>query len=292
VLLERLFEAWSPSPAAGVPRQAAEEDGGATGAGGSGRGLGWSPEPALLQRDFSEMTPDELSAVARVVEMLGRRSPTRHSRRTAAASSRRGTVDLPRTLRTALRNGGEPLELCRRRTVQRPRRLVFVCDVSGSMTPYARMLLHFVHGAVSAARDVEAFTFGTELSRATTHLRRADAVPAIEAALAEGGGAGGGTRTGASLAQLNRACGRYLGRGADVLIMSDGWDRGDPDLLARELARVRSCAARIIWLNPLKGHEGYRPLTVGMQAALPHIDELLAVNSVAAITAMTEVLTA
>ena len=161
----------------------------------------------------------------------------------------------------------------------RPRRLVLVCDVSGSMTPYARMLLQYLQAAVAAHRRVEAFAFGTRLTRITRELAERDPDRALERAAAAVEDWSGGTRIGEALAMLNREHGRRLGRGAVVVLLSDGWDRGEPELLAAEMARLRRSAHRVIWLNPLKAHPGYEPLARGMAAALPHADHFLAGSS-------------
>jgi uncharacterized protein with von Willebrand factor type A (vWA) domain len=160
---------------------------------------------------------------------------------------------------------------------------VLVCDVSGSMEPYARMLLSYMQACVSARRRVEAFAFGTRLTRVTRELRARDP----DAALASAAGAvadwSGGTRIGDSLATLNREHGGRVGRGALVVLLSDGWDRGEPEVLAAEMRRLRRCAHRVVWLNPLKAGPDYEPLTRGMVAALPHVDRFLAGNSLASL---------
>jgi uncharacterized protein with von Willebrand factor type A (vWA) domain len=170
--------------------------------------------------------------------------------------------------------------------VQRPRPLVLVIDVSGSMAPYARMLLQYVQAAVAARRRVEAFAFGTRLTRITGELKGRDPDRALTRATAAVVDMGGGTRIGDALAQLNREYGRRVGRGAVVVLLSDGWDRGDPDVLAEEMARLHRTAHRLVWLNPLAADPRYEPLTRGMQAALPHTDHLLAGNSIASLQAL------
>ncbi len=165
----------------------------------------------------------------------------------------------------------------------RPRPLVLVCDVSGSMTPYARMLLQYMHAAVTARQRVEAFAFGTRLTRITHELAGRDHDRALDRAAASVSDFSGGTRIGAALAELNRIHGRRLGRGAVVVILSDGWDRGEPELLGAEMARLRRSAHRLVWLNPLAAHPDYEPLTRGMRAAVPHTDQLLAGNSLASL---------
>ena len=184
-------------------------------------------------------------------------------------------------MRSSLRTGGDPFERHWREPGQRLRQLVLVCDVSGSMEPYARMLLAYMQACVAARRRVEAFVFGTRLTRVTAELRGRDP----DAALARAAGAvqdwSGGTRIGDALATLNREHGRRIGRGAVVVLLSDGCDGGDPGQLARELARLARRAHRLIWLNPLEAHPDYSPRTRGMQAALPFVDEFMAGNSLA-----------
>ena len=170
-----------------------------------------------------------------------------------------------------------------RAPTRRSRPLVLVCDVSGSMTPYARMLLQYLHASVAARRRVEAFAFGTRLTRITNELSGRDLDRALERATAALSDYAGGTRIGTALAELNRVHGRRLGRGAVAVILSDGWDRGDPAVLDAEMARLRRSAHRLVWLNPLAAHPDFEPLTRGMRAAIPHTDELLAGNSLASL---------
>ena len=167
---------------------------------------------------------------------------------------------------------------------------MLVCDVSGSMEPYARMLLQYMQACVAARRRVEAFVFGTRLTRVTAELAGRDPDRALDRAAAAAGDWSGGTRIGEALAALNREHGRRLGRGAIVVLLSDGWDRGDPEQLAAEMARLQRCAHQLVWLNPLKAHPEYEPLTLGMQAALPHVDHFLAGNSLASLAELAELM--
>jgi uncharacterized protein with von Willebrand factor type A (vWA) domain len=241
----------------------------------------WSDVELLRDKDFALYSADERRRARRVMRRLAASAPQRTSHRTRRAR-RRGTPphaarpDLRRTLRASLRSDGDPIERHWRTPAPRPRRLVLVCDVSGSMAPYSRMLLQYVQAAVAAHRRVEAFAFGTRLTRITRELATRDPDRAIERAAAAVQDWSGGTRIGEALAVLNREHGRRLGRGAVVVVLSDGWDRGDPEVLAAEMARLRRCAHRVIWLNPLKAHPGYEPLARGMAAALPHADHFLA----------------
>jgi uncharacterized protein len=165
-----------------------------------------------------------------------------------------------------------------------------VCDVSGSMEPYARMLLQYMQACVAARRRVEAFVFGTRLTRVTGELQGRDPDRALARAAGAASDWSGGTRIGDALAALNRDHGRRLGRGSIVVLLSDGWDRGDPEQLSREIGRLRRCAHRLVWLNPLKAHPDYEPLTRGMQAALPHVDRFIAGNSLASLEQLAELM--
>jgi uncharacterized protein with von Willebrand factor type A (vWA) domain len=189
-----------------------------------------------------------------------------------------------------LRTFGEPFARPARGRTRRPRALVLVVDVSGSMAPYARVLLTYAQAAVAARPRVEAFALGTRLTRITLQLRGADQDRALRRALAAVEDYAGGTRIGEALATLNREHGRRLGRGADVVILSDGWDRGEPELLAAEMARLRRSAHRVIWLNPLKATPGYAPLARGMAAALPHTDRFLPGHSLRSLEDLADLL--
>jgi uncharacterized protein with von Willebrand factor type A (vWA) domain len=231
-----------------------------------------SPVESLRRKDFAGCSPEELAQIARMMARLRVRAPRRRTRRRRPA--RAGDPDLRRTLRRAMRTGGEPIERAwRRRRVQR-RRLLLVLDVSGSMSTYSRSLALFAHASLRAGPgDWEAFAFGTRLTRMTRALSVADADAAIAAAAAEVSDWDGGTRIGASLKRLLDEHGRTRAvRGATCVILSDGLDVGDPALLGEQMARLARLAHRVVWLNPLKGHDAYEPLARGMAAALPHID--------------------
>jgi uncharacterized protein with von Willebrand factor type A (vWA) domain len=250
----------------------------------------WSAQELLATKDFAAYTEAERAAARAVLERLARRGATRFSRRTRPTRRRREVHDLRASIRASLRHGGELIERRWRAPAPRLRPLVLVVDVSGSMAPYARMLLQYVHTAVVARRRVEAFALGTRLTRITRELAGRDADRALGRATEAVVDLGGGTRIGEALATLNRVHGRRLGRGAVVVILSDGWDRGDPELLAAEMARLRRSAYRLVWLNPLAADPGYEPLTRGMQAALPHTDHLLAGNSLASLEALADLM--
>lgn len=251
----------------------------------------WSDVELLRGKDFAAYTEAERAAARRLLRELAVRGPRRRSRRTRPSRRRRGVrPDLRRTVRSSLRWFGEPLERHWRAPATRPRPLVLVCDVSGSMEPYARMLLQYLQACVAARAQVEAFVFGTRLTRVTRELRGRDPDRALARAARAVADWSGGTRIGSALAQLNREHGRQLGRGAVVVLLSDGWDRGDPDELAAEMARLRRSSHALIWLNPLKAAPGYEPLTRGMVAALPYVDHLLAGNSIRSLQELADLL--
>ncbi|MGA2925231.1 MAG: VWA domain-containing protein [Solirubrobacteraceae bacterium] len=252
----------------------------------------WSEVELLRHKDFAHYTDAELALARALIARLARRTPMRHSRRLRPATRRSHEPDLRRVVRSSLRTVGEPVQRHWRAPTKRPRPLVLVCDVSGSMSPYARMLLQYVHACIAARRRVEAFAFGTRLTRITNELGGRDHERALQRAAAAVTDFAGGTRIGAALAQLNRAHGRRLGRGAVVVILSDGWDRGEPALLGAEMARLRRSAHQLVWCNPLAAHPDYEPLTRGMRAAVPHTDELLAGNSLASLEQLAVILEA
>jgi uncharacterized protein with von Willebrand factor type A (vWA) domain len=196
------------------------------------------------------------------------------------------TLDLRRTVRLNLRTGGELLVRAWKRRKTKPRPLVILCDISGSMEHYSRMLLHFIH-AISSGFDfdrVEAFLFSTRLTRITRQLAHRDVDDALDAVEAQVPDWGGGTRIGDALHRFNYYWARrVLGRGAVVLIISDGWDRGEPRALAAEMERLQKSCHRLIWLNPLIGSEGYQPVTQGLRSALPYVDDFLSVRNLASL---------
>ena len=250
----------------------------------------WSAIEVLVHKDFARYTEAENALARDLIARLARRHPMRLSRRTQLSRRRGHAPDLRATVQASLRTGGEPLARRWRAPTERPRQLVLVCDVSGSMTPYARMLLQYMQASVAARRRVEAFAFGTRLTRITQELQGRDPDAALARATDAVTDFSGGTRIGAALAVLNRVHGRRLGRGAVVVVLSDGWDRGEPEQLREEMARLRRAAYRVIWLNPLAAHPDYEPLTRGMQAAVPHTDRLLAGNSIASLQELAEIL--
>jgi uncharacterized protein len=273
-------------PRAGVPRRGEEAS-----------GLERAPVPAayseqelLHEKDFAEYTDAERAAARRLLARIAARSPRRLSRRTRPTRRRREVHDLRATVRASLRHGGELVERRYREPGERPRRVVLVCDVSGSMAPYARMLLQYLQASVAAHSRVEAFVFGTRLTRVTRELDGRDPDRALRRAAERVTDWSGGTRIGDSVARLNREHCRRIGRGAVVVILSDGWDRGDPDELAAEMARLRRTAHRTVWLNPLAADPRYEPLTRGMRCALPHVDHLLPGNSLASLESLADLM--
>ena len=194
-------------------------------------------------------------------------------------------LDVRRTLRDSAQYGGELMHLRTRRRKEKPRRLVVVCDVSGSMERYTRMLLHFIHSLYGGLESrVEAFLFATRLTRITKQLGQRDIDQAVSEVAKTVPDWSGGTRIGAALREFNfRWARRTLGWGSIVLIVSDGWDRGEPETLSEEMARLQRSCRRLIWLNPLAGAEDYEPLTQGMRAAAPYVDDLLPVHNLAAL---------
>jgi uncharacterized protein len=250
----------------------------------------WSEVELLRHKDFAAYNEAELALAHELIVQLARRGPTRLSRRARPVRRRGHQPDLRRILRASLRTAGDPVHRHWRGPSRRPRPVVLVCDVSGSMSAYARMLLQYLQASVAARRRVEAFAFGTRLTRITNELAGRDPDRALQRATEAVTDFAGGTRIGSALAELNRAHGRRVGRGAVVIILSDGWDRGDPELLATEMGRLRRSAHRLVWLDPLAAHPDFEPLTRGMRAAVPHADELLAGNSLASLEELAVIL--
>jgi uncharacterized protein len=251
----------------------------------------WSPAEVLRTRDFAACTPAELDEARRLIADLRVVGARRRSRRHRPTRRDRGRPDLRRTVRRALQRGGEPVTRAFRAPTERPRRIVLLCDVSGSMEPYARELLRFAHTAVVGGARVEAFALGTRLTRLTRELSSRDPDLALAAAAERVTDWSGGTRLGAGLRTFNDRWGVHgLARGATVVILSDGWDRGEPELLAAEMARLGRVAHRVVWVNPLKATPDYAPLARGMAAALPYVDDFVTGHSVAALDDLVTVL--
>lgn len=236
----------------------------------------------LRHKDYADLSNAERSELNRLFELLGPISAMRRTRR--FGPSRHGVTDPRRSIRRAIRNDGELIELAKRDRRRRPRRLVILADISGSMAPYADPILRFAHAAIRRnPAYTEAFTLGTRLTRVTRELRLRDPEKALRAAGNAIPDWSGGTQLGEMLrAFLDRWGQRGTARRAIVVIFSDGWERGDPTLLGEQMARLHRLAHEVIWANPHKGHEGYEPLTRGISAALPHIDHFVAGHSFAA----------
>ncbi|WP_369134976.1 VWA domain-containing protein [Modestobacter sp. I12A-02662] len=250
-----------------------------------------SGEEVLRHRDVADLTPAEREHLRRLFALLAPAAPMRTSRRRTPSPA--GPVHQARTVRRALRDGGEVTRLLHHRARPRPRRVVLLIDVSGSMSPYADALLRFAHAAVRARpASTEVFTLGTRLTRVTRELRLRDP----DRALAASGSAipdwSGGTRIGEALkAFLDRWGQRGTARGAVVVLCSDGWERGGAELLGEQMTRLHRLAHAVVWVNPHKGRVGYEPLTAGMVAALPSVDHFVAGHSLAAFEELAGVIT-
>ena len=248
-----------------------------------------SATETLRQLDFEQMSLEEAARARRLIARLSLPVDPMVTRRQVAGPG--AFVDRRATLRRALRSGGEVVQIARRRRARRWPALVVICDISGSMSDYSRMVLHFAHTLANRPGDgwskVHAFTFGTRLTNITRHLAQRDVDAALAAAGAEAQDWRGGTRIGASLASFNRTWGRrVLSSGAVVLLITDGLDRDAPDQLSREVARLRRNCRRLIWLNPLLRWEGFSPKARGIAAMLPNVDCFRAAHSIASLEAL------
>lgn len=254
--------------------------------------LRFSAVEVLRHKDFAEYSDDELTIAQELMSRLEFIGPPRKSFR--HHRSRRGRrPDLQATLKSALRSGGEPITRHWRQPGERLRRLVLLLDISGSMEPYARVMLRFVQAAVSGRQRVEAFAIGTRLTRMTRELHSRDPDRALAEASKRVHDWSGGTRLGECLRQFNDQWGvRGMARGAIVVVLSDGWDRGDPQVLAEQMRRLRRVSYHLIWVNPLKVTPGYAPLARGMAAALPYIDDFVEGHSLAAMQELAAVIAA
>lgn len=244
-----------------------------------------SDRSALAEKDFASFGDDELAEIERIAARLARKLAARPSRRWKAG--RRGPrVDLRRTVRKSLGSAAEPLELCFRERRPRKTRLVALCDVSGSMDLYSRLLLQFLYALQGSVARVESFVFATELRRITPLLTERPYANALRGLSAQVSDWSGGTRIGECVATFNRDFPRLVDRRTVVVILSDGWDTGDPEQLGGELELLKKRCRRLIWLNPLLGSEGYQPLTQGMQAALPHLSAFAPAHNLASLRAL------
>lgn len=246
----------------------------------------------LRQKDFARLDEDELAKMRKLMSAISWQLKPRRTRRTE--QDQRGTIlDLRRTIRHNIRHGGEIVNLLKRNRKVKRRPLVLICDISGSMERYSRVLLQFIYMVSSHIDRVESFVFGTRLTRITRQLRHRDINHALSEASRTVNDWAGGTRIGESIRTFNyRWARRVLNQGAVVLIISDGWDRGDVALLAREMDRLQRSCHQLIWLNPLLGDADYEPLVRGIQAALPYIDNFLPVHNLASLEQLAALLAA
>lgn len=245
------------------------------------RRIGWSAVDVTRHRSFAEMTPDELHEAERMIGTLTPRLAMRRTRRHEShAHGRR--LDPRIMLRRNLATGGEPLAWAWQRPMQRPRPIVALIDISGSMERYARLLLRFVHAISRTPARTEAFVFGTQLTRVTRMLRDRDPDRALQRIGTEAAFGAGGTHIGRAFGTFNRRWARRVLPGSGiVIVLSDGWDHGRSDIIAAETARLARHCHELVWLNPLAGAEGYAPLAGGMAAAMPFVDRFLPASSVA-----------
>ena len=236
--------------------------------------LRYSPVEVLRTKDFALYSPEEFAELQRLLADLRLSGALKRSRRLEPAH--RGRHDPRRTLRGAMRTGGEAVRHRFRKPRVRPRRVVLLCDVSGSMATYSRALLRFLHAGVISGARLEAFSIGTRLTRITRELATRDPDEALRQASGAMKDISGGTRLGDAIKEfVDRWGQRGMARGAVVVVLSDGWDRGDVAVLAEQMQRISRLAHRVIWVNPLKSAPGYKPLAAGMAAALPHVDVFL-----------------
>ncbi|MCB1389125.1 MAG: VWA domain-containing protein [Ilumatobacteraceae bacterium] len=253
--------------------------------------LRFSATEVLRHKDFSAYTSEELAVAHHLMSQLRLVGAPRRSRRFVGGAHATKRPDLRRTVRSALRSGGEPIRRHHRDPGERLRRIVLLLDVSGSMEPYARALLRFVHAAVAGRQRVEAFALGTRLTRVTRELSSRDPDRALASASGRVEDWSGGTRLGDCLRRFNDEWGvRGLARGAIVVILSDGWDRGDPEVLSEQMLRLQRVAFRTVWVNPLKVTPGYAPLARGMAAALPYVDDFVEGHSISAMEELARVI--
>jgi len=253
--------------------------------------LRFSATETLRNKDFAEYTDDDHRDSQRLMDRLRVAGSPRRSMRFYSSRRRGSQYDLRQTVRASLANEGEPIVRYWREPGERLRRVVVLLDISGSMEPYARALLRFMHAAVVGRQRVEAFTFGTRLTRITKELADRDPDNALAKVSAQVPDWSGGTRLGESLLRFNDIWGlRGMARGAIVVVLSDGWDRGDAAILTEQMQRLKRIADQVIWVNPLKVTTGYAPLARGMAAALPYVDQFVEGHSLAALERLADVI--
>ena len=251
----------------------------------------YSHEEMLADKDFSQCSPEELAEMTRLFAQLRLGGAKVMSRRLRPSLHARGPLDIRQTVSRGLRTGGELLRWYHAQPRERLRRLVLLVDVSGSMASYARALLRFTHAAVAARRRVEVFAMGTRLTRLTRELATHDPDAALASAAEAVMDWSGGTRLGDALAEFNTRWGiPGMARGAVVVVLSDGWDRGDPEAISEQMTRLQRAAHRLIWVNPLKATPDYAPLARGMAAALPHVDHFVSGHSFNALRELAEII--
>jgi uncharacterized protein len=300
---DRAFQSWflgaavepppakkPPPPSRGERRKGAPPGPGPEVDGGETRLGTWSEYELLRTKDFAAMTHEEFARARKLIQAIAVARPQRRTRR-LRPDSRGRALDGRGRVRASLATGGDPAERTFRSRKTAPRKLVLILDVSGSMEAYARALLLYLHAARGSGRGVETFAFGTRLTRLTPELGARNPETAFEAAAARVQDWSGGTRIGASLKAYNDEWGRRaLTRGAVVVILSDGCERGDAELAGREMERLARQAFAVVWVNPLKGHAEYEPLAGGMRAALPFVDRFLSGHDVASLQSLGSVL--
>ena len=253
--------------------------------------LRFSNIETLREKDFAAYTDTELREAEQFMSSLKLAGPPKRSLRLQKTNRKGARHDIRRTMRAVLQNDGEPIERYWREPSTKLRRLVVLLDISGSMEPYARALLRFMHAAVVGRQRVEAFTLGTRLTRITRELTSRDPDRALAQTSAQVADWSGGTRLGECLQNFNDNWGvGSLARGSIFVILSDGWDRGEPKVLAEQMLRLQRVAYRVIWVNPLKVSPGYAPLARGMAAAMPYIDDFVEGHSLEALRELTEVI--
>jgi uncharacterized protein with von Willebrand factor type A (vWA) domain len=261
-----------------------DEDGAAEGA-EEQEVASYSQAEVLRRKDFDILSEAEMAEVRRLIRLM--RLPAGLTRSRRARSGGHDRLDIRRLLRRSLRFGGELLVFSWKSPTLRPRPLVLLCDISGSMERYTRLLLNFTYALKNASTRVEVFVFATRLTRITRMLRSHDVDAALNRVMASVDDWSGGTRIGEAIETFNRRYARrVLSHGATVAIISDGWDRGDAAQMRRAIARLQRSCHRLIWMNPLMGAPGYEPLTLGLQAALPFVDDFLPAHNLANLEAL------
>lgn len=251
----------------------------------------YSQAEVLADKDFSQCTSEELAEMASLFAQLRLGGAKVMSRRLRPSLHARGPLDIRQTVSRGLRTSGELLRWYHAQPRQRLRRLVLLVDVSGSMASYARALLRFTHAAVAARRRVEVFAVGTRLTRLTRELATHDPDAALASAAEAVLDWSGGTRLGDALAEFNTRWGiPGMARGAVVVILSDGWDRGDPETISEQMTRLQRASHKLVWVNPLKATPDYAPLARGMAAALPYVDHFASGHSFNALRELAEII--